>query len=97
MAGRTRSETRLDIPDTQRHYLHDVGRILTMRPFCVMPMNNNLSKEDLLARTRTLESKLEVLESSRNSAIDDQRSRALRDISSGISHNLNNLLTGMLL
>ena len=58
---------------------------------------DNLSKEELLARLKTLESELAVLEGNRRSAVDDQRTRALRDISSGISHNLNNLLTGMLL
>lgn len=62
-----------------------------------MTMNEDLTKNELLARLRTLESKLEAIERNRHAAIEDHRSQSLREISSGISHNLNNLLTGMLL
>lgn len=58
-------------------------------------MNDDPSKEDLIARIKVLESKLAALEGSGSG--DEHRTHALREISSGISHNLNNLLTGMLL
>ena len=58
-------------------------------------MDKNAPTEELLARIKTLESKLRALEGNRKAAIDDHREGALREISSGISHNLNNLLTGM--
>ena len=60
-------------------------------------MNEDLTKNELLARLRTLESKLEALERNQHASIEDHRARALREISSSISHNLNNLLTGVLL
>lgn len=60
-------------------------------------MSDDQSTEQLLARIKLLESKLEASERHRKAAIDENRAQALREISGGISHNLNNLLTGMLL
>jgi signal transduction histidine kinase len=60
-------------------------------------MDEDRPKSELIEQIRNLESKLQTLEGSRAEAVDAQRVRALREISSGISHNLNNLLTGMLL
>ncbi|HAA77599.1 TPA: hypothetical protein DCE37_21010 [Candidatus Latescibacteria bacterium] len=65
--------------------------------FIDAPCYEDLTKKELIARRKAQESKLAALEGNSQSTIEDHRLHALREISSGISHNLNNLLTGMLL